>query len=524
MNKLSSKELNEKFFFNSVASKYDKNYGYDKSFTKYKIVKKIDYFYRSIADFISGSSNIKILEIGCGTGEYTAKLAKLFPKANIVGLDISKKVIEIAKNKCKDFPNVSFQVKSFYHSKLKTDSFDVICGFYSLHHMNEKKVLNEAYKLLKSGGLLYFCEPNILNPVVYLIKSNKYFKKLVGDSPDEWGVNPLSFAKNQKLFKILKVYLSEYIIPLKIISDSVLKSIDKKTRLLGNIPLIKYLGGSVEILLQKNEIDSLESRHSIEKKFHDNWATKIKISQINYKDSFLASTAIENQFVLSEFGQLRSKKILDLGCGMGDASLFFASQGADVCAVDISPKMISLVKNNANIKGYKKSIHSKTMTSEKLDYKNNYFDFVYGNGVLHHVDIELTLEEVKRVLKPNGKAIFIEPLGHNPVINVYRRIADKVRTPTEHPLDYSKLDKLSKASFNKTHHKEFHFLTLLIFLWFYFVEKVNPNQERYWKKIINDADKVSVVFKFLNKIDRFLLKIYPLVGKYYWNTVLVLTK
>ena len=44
------------------------------------------------------------------------------------------------------------------------------------------------------------------------------------------------------------------------------------------------------------------------------------------------------------------------------------------------------------------------------------------------------LNEISRILKPNGKLLFIEPLGTNPLINFYRKLTPKSRSKDEHPL------------------------------------------------------------------------------------------
>jgi ubiquinone/menaquinone biosynthesis C-methylase UbiE len=272
------------------------------------------------------------------------------------------------------------------------------------------------------------------------------------------------------------------------------------------------------------ETANLDRRQSIEKKFHDRWARRIKDEEVNYLGAFLADTALENKFALSRIGEINGKRVLDLGCGMGDASLFFASQGASVTSIDISPEMIKVVNRLAIKYKLAKKIKTRPMLAEKLDLPAQHFDFVFGNGVLHHVDTDKALREVFRVLKRGGKAVFVEPLAHNPVINIYRRISTKVRTPTEKPINYNRLEHLTEAKFKKVYHKEFHLLTLLIFVWFYLVERVDPNKERYWKKIIDDSPRISRPFLLLRKIDQKIISMIPYLGRFFWNSVIVYEK
>jgi SAM-dependent methyltransferase len=80
------------------------------------------------------------------------------------------------------------------------------------------------------------------------------------------------------------------------------------------------------------------------------------------------------------------------------------------------------------------ALRAMVMNAEALDFENGRFDAVVGTGILHHLDLTVVYEQIRRVLAPTGRAVFIEPLGANPLINVYRRLTPRMRTPDEHPL------------------------------------------------------------------------------------------
>ena len=61
------------------------------------------------------------------------------------------------------------------------------------------------------------------------------------------------------------------------------------------------------------------------------------------------------------------------------------------------------------------------------------FDIVYGTGILHHLEINKCLNEIHRILKPDGNLLFVEPLGTNPLINLYRKFTPNSRSKDEHP-------------------------------------------------------------------------------------------
>lgn len=244
--KLTRSEHIEKMHFNKIAKNYDTNYGYNNEFTKNKIIRKS----KELANFIQLYNNkkkLRILEIGCGTGEYTYHIASSLKDVEIISIDISEEIVDIARQKCKRFKNVKFEVKSAYGTAYKAKSFDIICGFYILHHLNLDKLSREVDRLAKKDGLLFFYEPNILNPIVYFIKSNKWIKNWVGDSPDEWAINPLTIQRKFTNFHI-KTTTSEFIIPFSKLNKNLLIGLDKFISKLKMVPIIKYLGGSVRVV------------------------------------------------------------------------------------------------------------------------------------------------------------------------------------------------------------------------------------------------------------------------------------
>lgn len=247
--KLSKAEESEKRYFDKIAKEYDDNYHYSEPFTKYKINKKSGEFIRIAKKYSKVGGNI--LEVGCGTGEYTKHVAEAFPRSKLTALDISGHVIDIAKKKCLNDENISFVVRSAYRTGFCKESFDIVFGFYVLHHVSAKKLMREAYRVLKPGGLVFFYEPNLLNPIVYFIKSSKSLKKRVGDTPHEWAINPLTISKYFSGFKIINIATSEFVPPLSLIGTDSLITIDRLTSYLKYIPLIKYFGGSVRLVLQK---------------------------------------------------------------------------------------------------------------------------------------------------------------------------------------------------------------------------------------------------------------------------------
>lgn len=263
--------------------------------------------------------------------------------------------------------------------------------------------------------------------------------------------------------------------------------------------------------------DTLERERS----FHDDWAATIDVDGIRVEDYFEVCTAPENRFILQKLGSLQGKFLLDLGCGAGENSVYFAKQGADCVAADYSPGMVEVALKLAAANQVK--IEGRTINAMAIDYPDNTFDIVYASNLLHHIPDPLqVIREMHRVLKPGGKACFWDPLKHNPIINVYRRMATKVRTEDETPLDI-RIVKQVRSRFSQVEYDTFWLATLWIFLQFYLIERVNPNEERYWKKIILEHQRLQPGYQRLEVLDRWFKRL-PLMKRFAWNLAVVATK
>jgi 2-polyprenyl-3-methyl-5-hydroxy-6-metoxy-1,4-benzoquinol methylase len=106
------------------------------------------------------------------------------------------------------------------------------------------------------------------------------------------------------------------------------------------------------------------------------------------------------------------KEVLKVGCASGDFSRRFANTGAEIIAIDVSPKLIAL----ANSRTQTRNVKYQVANAETLELADNALDAVIGNAILHHLNLEKVLPEFKRVLKKGGKLCFAEPNMANPQV------------------------------------------------------------------------------------------------------------
>jgi SAM-dependent methyltransferase len=257
-----------------------------------------------------------------------------------------------------------------------------------------------------------------------------------------------------------------------------------------------------------------------EAEFHDEWAAGVDPSATPVDETFTGPTAAENGHILEQFGSVEGKRVLDYGCGAAEGGIYLAKLGAKVVGVDVSAGSLELAQRLARHHGVE--IETRQVTGPQIPAETGEFDLIYGNGVLHHVDLRDAKPELARILKPSGKGCFIEPLSYNPVIEVYRHIAHTVRTPDEHPLSFRDIEGFS-SHFRDVSHREFWLTTLAVFLRFYLWEGVDPTKERYWKKIYTDASRLESFYSPLRRLDDVILARAPFLGRLCWNTVITVT-
>ena len=244
---------------------------------------------------------------------------------------------------------------------------------------------------------------------------------------------------------------------------------------------------------------SLTETNLREKEFHNKLQSKSKgrFENIFYK-------ALYNMY--EDFNSFTSEKaknkiVLDYGCGIGSVAQKIAKLNpSKLFGIDISE--VSINKAIENAKNLNLQIDYSVDNCEKTKFRAETFDLVFGSGILHHLNLKKSVEEINRVLKNNGEMVFLEPLGTNPIINFYRKLTPKSRSADEHPFLKKDFDFISSL-FNQVTVKYYGFFTLVFFLFYR-----NP--------------KKSLIFKIISKLDNYFFKI-----KYFKNfawSVLIIAK
>ena len=162
----------------------------------------------------------------------------------------------------------------------------------------------------------------------------------------------------------------------------------------------------------------MSSDYDLERKKFDRVASAIVVEPLSKTNlERYASPRWPNLFpkekMFSLAGDVRGKKILELGCGDGVEALQLAYCGADVTGLDLSEVSISVARQRASLQGFQINFRVDNIV-ENGSLGEESFDVVWCNLILHHVvdGLELVMPKIVQALKPGGMFISREPVAY----------------------------------------------------------------------------------------------------------------
>lgn len=210
-------------------------------------------------------------------------------------------------------------------------------------------------------------------------------------------------------------------------------------------------------------------------------------------------------YAMKNLGEVSGKNILDIGCGKGEVSVILAKRGARVYGIDISPEAIKIAKDRAIANRVSTMTDFQVMSFYNIKFPYEYFDKIIGKAVLHHCNHKKMLSNTLfRLLKFNGRVVFIEPFGNSRYLEKIRllvpvKVQEEDKTHWNEQIKYSDLTYFEDLF--EIHYKEMHFISR-------------------FDRVIQSESLVN----WMGIIDLKLLKIFPWLKPYARDIAIILDK
>ena len=139
-----------------------------------------------------------------------------------------------------------------------------------------------------------------------------------------------------------------------------------------------------------------------------------------FKPSYATDKRLERRadYIISQFTSTQDIDVLEIGCGMGIMANMIAGKiKTNFLGVDLCEPFIAAARRNFT----NPTLSFEVMDFNKAeDFMHKRFDYIIGNGILHHLyyNLDSALVNIRRLLKPGGKMIFLEPNIYNPYVSL----------------------------------------------------------------------------------------------------------
>lgn len=190
-----------------------------------------------------------VLEPGAGNGEFTAHIAP--SGATIIGVEISPKQVELARDRLADYPETTVVVGDVDHLDFPDAHFDAVVGQSVLHHFELDRALPELYRVLKPGGRFFFLEPNMLNPQIALERNVPAIGRRLQNSPDETAFFRWQVVRILRRHGFRNAWARPFDFLHPAMPERLVGAAHRVSRLLSVAPGIREIAGSLQIYAER---------------------------------------------------------------------------------------------------------------------------------------------------------------------------------------------------------------------------------------------------------------------------------
>jgi 2-polyprenyl-3-methyl-5-hydroxy-6-metoxy-1,4-benzoquinol methylase len=194
------------------------------------------------------TANTHLLEIGCGTGVFTEKLAQT--GARIDAVDISPDLLDMARDRS-NCDHIEFILGNIETGENIQGQYDAVVGVSVLHHLDLSLALPHLIRVLKPGGRFVFTEPNLCNPQIWLERNVAWLKPLLGVSPDETAFVRTKLTALLERYGLSAVSVTPFDWLHPWTPKPLIRAVQALGHLLENTPGIREISGSLQIAARK---------------------------------------------------------------------------------------------------------------------------------------------------------------------------------------------------------------------------------------------------------------------------------
>lgn len=200
-----------------------------------------------IASELAQFTDPLVLEIGCGVGTFTRYVLEELPLLRLVGCDVSPRSIEAARHHNSRNRRAIFEVGDVAALKYSDETFDAVIGNSVLHHLPLELSFAEIFRVLKVGGLIWFSEPNMMNPQNALERNVRFIGRMLQNSENETAFIRWRLARKMVECGFRDVSVQPYDFLHPAIPRAMVRPVDRLARFLETVPVFREVSGSLLI-------------------------------------------------------------------------------------------------------------------------------------------------------------------------------------------------------------------------------------------------------------------------------------
>ena len=243
--------------------------------------------------------------------------------------------------------------------------------------------------------------------------------------------------------------------------------------------------------------------HDVQAFYDKFWQPANKAAQLEHDYWTFQEEARE--WAYSALRELKGRRILEIGPGLGQDTVALAERGADLTVIDISEPGLAVARQAVERVDLLDRCRFERRDAQVSGFPESHFDGIFARGVTMHVDLQPFLAEMSRILRPGGRAVFIDPLKYHPIVNLYRLSVSSCKDSA--PV-YRSIREMKRGAryFSKFDHRVFYLNSVLALVF--------RGRPALYERLA----------KPLQRIDKLTLATLPFLRPFAWTAVIVYTR